>query len=74
MVRSHGVLAGLLLLLIMFCGLSHAAQPGAVILKNQRVALGVTTAGGGIIEFRLAGEAVNPLNWTIHGVALLVSR
>ncbi len=68
MVRGHGVVAGLLLLLIMFCGLSHAAEPGAVILKNQRVALGVTTAGGGIIEFRLAGEAVNPLNWTIHGL------
>ncbi|HAA49284.1 MAG TPA: hypothetical protein DCE43_06150 [Planctomycetaceae bacterium] len=68
MVRGHGVVAGLLLLLIMFCGLSHAAEPGEVILKNQRVALGVTTAGGGIIEFRLAGEAVNPLNWTIHGL------
>ncbi len=68
MIRRSGVLAELLVLMIGFCGSSHAAESGVVILENQRVALGVTTAGGAIVEFRLAGERMNPLNWTIHGL------
>lgn len=68
MIRRSGVLAELLVLMIGFCGSSHAAESGVVILENQRVALGVTTAGGAIVEFRLAGEKMNPLNWTIHGL------
>lgn len=66
--RPLGVLAGLLGLVMFVCDRSDAAEPGVVRLKNQRAVLGTTTAGGAIVEFRLNGNKVNPLNWTIHGL------
>ena len=45
-----------------------AAEPGLVTLNNPQSVLAVTTAGGGIVEIRLKGNSVNPLNWTIHGL------
>ena len=66
--RPSGALAGLLGLMLVVCGSSGAAEPDVVRLKNPRAVLGVTMAGGGIVEFRLSGSKVNPLNWTIHGL------
>jgi len=63
-----GQLSRLLPLMLLACGTGVAAEPDVVRLKNQRVVLGVTMAGGGIVEFRLSGSELNPLNWTIHGL------
>jgi len=67
--RWFRVLRRLVGLLVVGCGVVlPAAEPDLVRLKNRQSVLGVTTAGGGIVEFRLNGNAVNPLNWTIHGL------
>ena len=61
--------ASLVGVIVFGCGLAlTAAEPGVVTLNNPQSVLSVTTAGGGIVEIRLKGNSVNPLNWTIHGL------
>jgi len=58
----------ILLTVLLTCGPGVAAEPDVVRLQNRWAVLGVTMAGGGIVEFRLSGRKLNPLNWTIHGL------
>ncbi len=46
----------------------EAAEPVQVRLQNRQTVVRIALAGGGITEFRLADNRVNPLNWTIHGL------
>lgn len=46
----------------------EAAEPATVRLQNRQAVVRITLAGGGITEFRLGDNRVNPLNWTIHGL------
>ena len=67
--RRCQALAGLVGVLVFGSGFElPAAGPGLVTLNNPQSVLAVTTAGGGIVEIRLKGNSVNPLNWTIHGL------
>jgi hypothetical protein len=58
----------LLVLLLLACEPCIGAETDVIRLKNRRAVLGVTLAGGGIVEFRLSSSPLNPLNWTIHGL------
>ena len=67
--RRCQALAGLVGVLVFGSGFElPAAGPGLVTLNNPQSVLAVTPAGGGIVEIRLKGNSVNPLNWTIHGL------
>lgn len=50
----------------------EAAAPVDVRLKNDQAVVRITLAGGGITEFRLTDNRMNPLNWTIEGLEPIV--